>query len=187
MLYFVTSNKNKLFLARKNLQPLEIEIDSLPFESPEIQSDNTDEIATKKAIDAYAVIQKPLFITDDSWFITALRGFPGAYMKYMTDWLTAEDFLRLVEPYENREVILRQTICFTDGTKTKLFSQDNKGILLKEPSGKNVPIFQIASFSKSGKSAAEMVEKNENPIDNVSLWKNFGKWYLSRKEKSTNQ
>lgn len=180
MLYFVTSNKDKIFLAEKNLKPLGITFDTQPFESPELQSDNDAEIATKKAVDAFALIQQPLFVTDDSWFITSLHGFPGAYMKYMNQWLTVDDFLRLIEPYENREVVLRQTLCFTDGKETKIFSQDNKGILLRQPQGKGIPILQITSFSQSGKSLAELVEEKVNPIDDTTIWKDFGNWYLSR-------
>lgn len=180
MLYFITSNKNKIFLAQTNLKPLGIDITSQPFEIPEIQSDNDAEIATKKAVDAFAMLQKPLFVSDDSWYITSLRGFPGAYMKYMNQWLTAEDFLRLAEPYQNREVVLRQTLCFTDGTETKVFSQDNKGILLNKSKGHGLPILQIVTFTKSGKSFAECIEENINPIDNTEIWENFGKWYLLR-------
>lgn len=180
MLYFITSNKTKIFLAEKNLKPLGIDFTVQPFESPEIQSDNDAEIATKKAVDAYAILQKPLFVTDDSWFIPALRGFPGAYMKYMNNWLTVEDFLRLIEPYENRQIILRQTLCFTDGTETKVFSQDNQGIILKEPQGNGLSILRIVSFTKDCKSFAQSIEEDRQPIDNINLWKEFGDWYLSR-------
>lgn len=180
MLYFITSNKYKIFLAEKNLKPLGVDFETQPFESPEIQSDNDAEIATKKAVDAFALFQKPLFVTDDSWFIPSLHGFPGAYMKYMNQWFTVDDFLRLIEPYKDRTVILRQTLCFTDGKETKVFFQDNKGLLLDKPRGKGLPILEIASFSGSGKSIAELVEANQNPIDNPEIWKNFGGWYLSR-------
>ena len=180
MLYFITSNQNKIFLAKKNLEPLGIEIETKPFEIPEIQSDNDAEIAMKKAVDAYALLQKPLFVSDDSWYITALRGFPGAYMKYVNQWLTPDDFLRLIAPYHNKEVILRQTLCFTDGKETKVFSQDNKGIFLEEPHGAGHPILQIVSFTEDETSFATCVEENRNPIDNTNLWKEFGQWYLSR-------
>lgn len=180
MLYFVTSNKDKIFLAKKNLYPLGVRFENKPFEIHEIQSDNDEEIAIKKAIDAFGFFQKPLFVSDDSWYITSLNGFPGPYMKNMNAWLKAEDFLRLLDPYGNREVILRQTICFTDGKETKTFSQDNKGVILREKKGRGFPSLQITSFHKNGKSLAECIEENINPIENVQIWINFGKWYLSR-------
>lgn len=182
MLSFITSNQNKIFLAKTNLEPLGIALETKPFEIPEIQSDNDAEIATKKATDAFAVVQKPLFVSDDSWYITSLHGFPGAYMKYMNEWLTTDDFLRLIAPYDNREVILRQTLCFTDGKETKVFSQDNTGVFLHQPQGQGLPILQIVSFTKDGASFAQCLEEKRNPIDNTTLWKALGTWYLSRGE-----
>jgi len=180
MLYFVTSNKDKIFLAKKNLEPLGIKFDNKPFEIPEIQSDNDREVAIRKAVDAFGFFQNPLFVSDDSWYIPSLNGFPGPYMKNINQWLNAEDLIRLMEPYENRKIILRQTICFTDGKETKIFSQDNNGIILNEPQGKGYPSLQITSFNKNGKSLAECIEENVNPIDNIKIWTDFGKWYLSR-------
>lgn len=166
-------------MAQTNLEPLGITIENKPFEIPEIQSESDAEIATKKAVDAYAMLQHPLFVSDDSWYISSLRGFPGAYMKYINKWLTAEDFLRLIEPYDNREIILRQTICFTDGKITKVFSQDNKGVMLHQPQGNGLPILQIVTFREDKKSFAECIEQNIQPIANTNLWKEFGNWYKS--------
>lgn len=186
MLYFLTSNTYKIFLAKKNLKPLGIDFEAKPFEIPEIQSDTDTEIATKKAINAFAMLQKPLFVTDDSWYIPSLRGFPGAYMKYMNQWLTPEDFLRLIKPYKNRDIMIRQTLCFTDGKETKVFSQVSTGALLEHPQGKGLPILEISSFSKSGKSVAELVAEDKNPIDNTAVWTDFGTWYLSRNKQGKN-
>lgn len=179
MLYFVTSNKDKIFLATSNLSPLGIEFETKPFDAPEIQSDNTDEIAIKKAIDAYSIIQQPLFVSDDTWSIPALNGFPGAYMHYINEWLTPEDILRLMQPYTNREAILRQTLCFTDGTQTKVFSQDNTGSILDKPQGKGQPSLVLTTFTKSGKSLAECFAEKIQPVENVQIWKDFAQWYLS--------
>lgn len=180
MLYFVSSNKNKIYRARQNLGSMGIDFTTKPFEVPEIQSDNTDEIAIKKAVDAYTILQQPLFVSDDSWFIPSLNGFPGAYMKYMNEWLTADDFLRLMAPHKNREVILRETLCFTDGTQTKVFSQDNKGQILTAPQGKGQPSLVLTTFSKTGKSLGECVAEGLQPIANTTVWKNLGEFYLSR-------
>lgn len=180
MLYFATSNKKKIYRAKQNLEPLGLKIEITPFDVPEIQSANTDEIAMKKAIDAFAVIQKPLFVSDDSWFVPALNGFPGAYMKYINMWFTPEDWLRLLEPHTDRTVVMRETLCFTDGKETKLFSQDNKGILLKKPQGKGEASAILSSFSENGKSLAQCIQEGMQPMDNIAVWKKLGKWYLSR-------
>lgn len=180
MLYFVTSNKNKIYRAKQNFGPMGIDFETKPFEVPEIQSNNMDEIAIKKAVDAYTILQKPLFVSDDSWFIPALNGFPGAYMKDVNNWFTVDDFLRLMEPHKDRTVIMRETLCFTDGTETKVFSQDNKGVLLKKPRGEGKPSLILASFSKTGKSLGESIAEGLQPIDNITIWKDLGNFYLSR-------
>lgn len=182
MLYFITSNQDKIRAAKLHLHPLGIEFVTKSHEFIEIQSQNPEEIARDKAEKAFLELKTPLFVTDDSWYITALRGFPGAYMKEVNKWLKPEDFLQLMQPYDKREVILRQVLCFIDEHETHIFSQHLKGIVLKEKQGEKDNIFSIVSFSPTGKSVEECLKDNIPVANDNAMWQEFGQWYLSRSE-----
>lgn len=83
MLYFISSNPNKIDRAKFFLNPLGLNFQPKEIEIEEIQSYSIEKIAIDKARKAYATIKNPLFVNDHGWGITALNGFPGAYMKYM--------------------------------------------------------------------------------------------------------
>ena len=78
-LFFVSSNKNKFQEAERILSNLGMQIDFFKTTLQEIQSNNLNDIAEKKAINAYDLIQKPVIIEDDGLFIKPLNGFPGSY------------------------------------------------------------------------------------------------------------
>lgn len=182
MLHFITSNQDKIRAANLHLQPLGIDFATQTHEFIEIQSQNPEEIARDKAEKAFLQLKTPLFVTDDSWYITTLRGFPGAYMKDVNKWLKPEDFLHLMQPYDNREVILHQALCFIDEHETHIFSQDLTGTILREKQGKNDTIFSVVSFSSTGKSIEECLRENIPVANDNAMWSEFGKWYLSGHE-----
>lgn len=182
MLYFITSNKRKLDHARPFLKKHNIEIieENLPI--TEIQSDSIEEITKNKAEQAFAILKKPLLITDHGWFILGLNGFPGPYMKYMNEWLTPQNFLDLTKNLTDRRILLQQVVCYKDQNSTKLFIQEDEGILLKEIRGNSYdsPAMTIVSYRK-GYSNAEAREKGIQVFDTSKLWKEFAEWYESLK------
>ena len=72
------------------------------------------------AVEAYNALQSPLVVTDDSWIIPGLNGFPGPYMKQVNDWFTPDDWLHLTSGLADRRVILRQIIVYQDSTGQRL-------------------------------------------------------------------
>lgn len=122
----------------------------------EIQSDNAEEIALNKVRQAYEEFNEPVAVTDDSWIIPGLNGFPGPYMKYMNQWLKPQDFLNLTKDLEDRRAIMRQVIAYKDKDTEKVFSADIEAILLKEARGKtNISHFAVVSFDGGKHSMAE--------------------------------
>ena len=134
-LIFATGNKDKFgrafLVAKKNgitLEQEDIDID-------EIQSEFHEEILKDKLKKAYELLQQPVIVSDDAWSIPELNGFPGSYMKSMSEWLSAEDFLRLCEPLKKRETILHQYLAYTDGEHEIILNHDTEGKILKEARG----------------------------------------------------
>jgi XTP/dITP diphosphohydrolase len=183
MLYYITGNQNKIDVAKQFLDPLGLSFEPHPLELIEIQSHSIEEIAIYKAKQAFEKLNQPLFVNDHGWAITALNGFPGAYMKYMNEWLTGEDFLHLMSGKENREAILTEVVCYIDSGSLKTFTALHKGIVLHEKKGSGPPGMTTISLSKDNMSIAEKMQKNPSAIEEYSLWKEFAEWYKELRTK----
>ncbi len=175
----VTSNINKLRNLLDILEPMGIEIDHLDLPVEEIQSHDTQKIAVHKAKSAYKLAGRPVIIQDTFWNILALRGFPGAYMSYVSDWFKAEDFLALMKDKPDRTVVRTHTVVYCDGKKTKVFSKDFMGVIVDQPKGEGESIDQIVVTAGQTMTNAELREKEgKSPIaPEDSVWYEFAKWY----------
>lgn len=120
---YVTGSQVKINFAKKQFENtnIEIEIENVNLNIDEIQSEDKFEITIDKAKKAYKILKSPLFVTDTFWEIPALNGFPGAYMKYINKWLTAEDFLNLMKDKKDRNIVSTDTIVYVDENGIKIF------------------------------------------------------------------
>ena len=69
-------------------------------------------------------------MNDSGWFITALNGFPGSYLRYMNKWFTSDEYLKILEGKKTREVILKEVLCYIDSKQIKTFSGEVRGQIL---------------------------------------------------------
>ncbi len=157
----------------------------MPVDIDEIQGENAEEIVAHKARAAFEIAQKPVVVTDDSWAILALGGFPGAYMKSINHWFQPEDFLRLMHGIENRDVILHQYVAYHDGLETTVFGHDIPGKMLHEARGKNdTPATKLITLEgDNGRTIAEVDEAGQEYAfsqASTSAWHAFAKWYKER-------
>lgn len=175
---YVTSNDRKFNSAKTLMSSLGIEITQAKVDIPEIQSDSLEEIAIDKAERAFKILKHPLFINDAGWIIPALNGFPGPYMKFINQWFTPDDFINLMQGQKNRQVILRDTIVYVDKEGTKIFSYDNKGVMLRKIRGKEgPPSNKVISLSDSGLSISEENEKGIFFLESErKIWEEFSTW-----------
>ncbi len=175
----VTGNANKLRDLLEVFEPLGIEIEHLDLPVEEIQSHDTEKVAVHKAKQAYKLAGRPAVIQDTFWNILALRGFPGAYMSYVSDWFKAEDFLALMKEKTDRTVIRTHTVVYYDGKKSKVFSKDFTGVIADEARGQGESIDQVVVTAGQTLTNAELREKEgKSPIPpEESAWADFAKWY----------
>lgn len=178
MLYFVTENKEKFQNATIILSEFNIQLENKSLPLIEIQSDSLEEIAKDKARQAFSLVKQPLIVKDDGWYITALKGFPGSYMKSVNGWFSPDDFLHLIEPYTNREIVFKDSLCYTDGKQEKIFTNTIRGEIVRTPKGKGVPSAMISSFRKDGKTMAQCINEGIHfANDGESIWYQFATWY----------
>src|SRR4051812_20667131 len=144
---FATSSAIKHSVARDVLAHYDLTLLRQDLDVPEIQGEDGEVIARDKAEKAFQKLGKPVIITDDTWIIPGLNGFPGAYMKSMNEWLTPEDWLRLTDTLTDRRILLRQFAVYQDKDIQKVFIGDVAGMLLHEIRGKTKhPHCTIISF-----------------------------------------
>jgi XTP/dITP diphosphohydrolase len=179
-LAFVTGNARKFRDMTHALEPLGIEVEQLKLDVDEIQSDNAEKVALAKAKNAYRQAGRPVVVNDSYWTIPALKGFPGAYMSHVAKWLTAEDFLRLMEGKSDRSICCTETLVYFDGKRSKVFSHDYWGRFIDEPRGETAhDIDRVIVLNGQEMTVAENERANNHssiaPED--SIWHEFAKWY----------
>lgn len=127
---FVTTNKMKFEIAQVYFAKLsnDYELAQYEIDTPEIQDRSVEEIARQSAIWAAKETGEPCIKMDVGFFISALNGFPGPFVKYANDWLRQEDFLKLMEEKNDRSAYFEDAtaIGYPDGT-SEVFSLKNHG------------------------------------------------------------
>jgi XTP/dITP diphosphohydrolase len=99
---------NKLVSARKN----SIMVTFKKMELREIQSDSLLEVAENKALQAFTINQKEIFVEDDGLFIEALNDFPGVYSSYVSKTIGNVGILDLLANKVNRKASFKSIIAF---------------------------------------------------------------------------
>ena len=178
-LFFASSNENKFQEAERILANLGMQINLFKTTLEEIQSNNLNDIAEKKAINAYDLIQKPVIIEDDGLFINSLNGFPGPYSSYAYDTIGNKGIMKLLENSEIRDAKFVSIIAYCDSAYgVKLFESSIPGkissIIEKGGWGYD-PIFIPDGESKT---YANVSDKDKFSHRAASLTK-FSNWYLN--------
>ncbi|NTW61541.1 hypothetical protein HGB24_02555 [Candidatus Saccharibacteria bacterium] len=172
----VTGNSRKLGEAKAALVDFGIEVKNKQFDIDEIQSHNVTAIAKDKALKAYKLVAEPVVVTDTSWDIPALRGFPGGYMKDVANWFDANDFINLLKGHDDRSISFTETIVYQDDKQTKVFSQKFTGKIADSPRGTGNSIERLAEFD--GFTIGERQQQGRFSHDPKEyVWYQFGQWY----------
>ncbi|MEI6267057.1 MAG: non-canonical purine NTP pyrophosphatase [bacterium] len=131
---FVTGNKTKYASAAKVLIKYGIELEQHNIETPEIQSTDSAKIAAYSARYAADEIGRPVIVTDVGWHIIALGGFPGPFIKYINEWLTPDDIMRLMAGVEDKTIKAIEVAAYCEpGKEPKVFITEDSGYITEKP------------------------------------------------------
>ncbi|MEO8691644.1 MAG: non-canonical purine NTP pyrophosphatase [Candidatus Saccharimonas sp.] len=137
---YVTTNKMKFEIAQAYFETLsrDYEIVQYEIDTPEIQDVSAVEIARHSALWAAKETGEICIKMDAGFFIASLRGFPGPFVKYVNDWLTQEDYLKLLSDKPDRSAYFEDAtaIGFPDG-RSEVFSLKTHGSLALESDKNN--------------------------------------------------
>ena len=176
-LFFVSSNSHKYHEAKMILDSFGIKLGFLKSNLEEIQSNSLNDIAIKKARDAFSKYKKPIIIEDDGLFIDSLEGFPGPYSSYVFKTIGNKGILNLLK--NKRKAKFVSIITYCDKTILQSFNGKLNGIISKSQKGKGWGYDPIFIPNNSKKTFADMNNKNELSHRYKAL-KKFSKWYLHK-------
>jgi len=187
--HFATSNKDKIQIAQTVCVETDITVKPVTLSIDEIQGEDSELIVRDKARRAYEKLGMPVVVSDDTWDIRALKGFPGAYMKSINYWFEAIDFLRLMDGVEDRHITLHQYLAYTDGSVTKVFKNDIEGQIINEARGKSEksPNKTVTVLdSDNGKTIAEVFKQGTEALvarykNRPDAWHGFIEWFKNTK------
>jgi XTP/dITP diphosphohydrolase len=179
-LTYVTGNGRKFRDLQLAFEPFGISIEQLSLPVDEIQSQEAEEVAVKKAKEAYRLAGRPVVVTDVFWSFLALRGFPGAYMADVARWFKAEDFIRLMAGKTERSVVCTDTLVYYDGKRSKVFTAVYHGKVADAAAGIGVNsinrVLIMEGYSKTVAQVEDEEAKSSFTIATSTL-NDFAKWF----------
>ena len=187
VLICATTNEMKFNLGKELFAKRGIELKQVVLDVAEIQGEDPEAIVRDKVQKAYAAVGRPVVVTDDSWNIPGLNGFPGPYMKSMNQWFTADDFVRLTRDLKDRRIFLNQFVAYQDEHELVIFRHDVPGILLTEPRGTYGPpiLKAVVLDGDNDLSVSETYDQGkEHEVDRLErhagAWKQLAGWYAQK-------
>ena len=183
---FVTGNEYKFQVAKKALEGLDVELIKQDLETPEIQSTEVEEIASFSAKWASNQLQKSVVLSDAGYYIEALGGFPGPFIKFTNKWLTAQDYLNLMRGKKNRTVITKDCLAYSEpGKEPYTITAEVKATIAEKAGAKGTtPINEI--YIPDGFDRVESEIPREEMVrywsEKIPIWPKFAQYLKSSKQ-----
>ena len=138
-IHFITSNHQKFASLQKLLHPIGINLQQLDYDFDEGQGLDIQTIAKSKLAQAKkAFPNKRLIVDDRGFFIPALKGFPGPFVKLLLDSFSYPGIIKLMQNETDRRAIFSFAVCYFDGAKDHTFVANEEGFITDEPRGDNL-------------------------------------------------
>lgn len=173
-LIFVSKNPAKQNEARQILTPLGIDVVADLLTINELQTVDTEALVRDKAMKAFRMIGRPLFVEHTGLYLDMLGGFPGGLTDIFWESLQKDRFAKLFASKSDR-ALAKTHIGYVDGRRIHIFDGEISGRIVR-PRGN--PRFQwdcVFEPEGSKKTFAEMGErKNDVSMRRIALEKLHG-------------
>lgn len=138
-LYFVTSNKKKFDSLSKMLLPIGIKLERLEYDFDEGRELSIESVTRSKLNQAkQAFPDKKLIVDDRGFFIPALNGFPGPFVKVLLDSFSYKGLLKLMRDESDRRAMFSYAIGYYDGHADHILVANEEGFITQEARGDNL-------------------------------------------------
>jgi inosine/xanthosine triphosphate pyrophosphatase family protein len=186
-LLFATGNDEKFLTASTLCGNSGIILEKFADESLEIQSEDPNEVMLHKLQTKFQLSGgRPVVVSDDSWEIPALGGFPGPYMKSVVHWFSPQNFIDLTKNLTDKTINMHMYLGYKDQTETKVFHNILTAKLVGEARGsygnsaQKVTVLDI----DSDQTISEIYDAGKQHAEGRHLgparaWNQFITWYLN--------
>jgi XTP/dITP diphosphohydrolase len=134
-LRFLSANKHKIAEAKQILEPIGLKIVPIHQKIDELQITDTARLVKDKAVKAFRMIGRPLFVEHTGLYLEYLNGVPGGLTQVFWDTLGADRFAELFGNSPNTKVIAKTVVGYIDGRKFFSYEGTISGSIAKEPRG----------------------------------------------------
>ncbi len=182
---FATGNSRKIAEANATLALFSVTVTPIKLAFDEIQHADPAEITKAKARAAYeaAGTNQPVIVSDTSWAVPALGGFPGGYMKDVGIWWNEQNWLDIMASQTDKRVFCLEHVAYYDGKVLQHFVQQYEGHFVAEARGRtdDSESFERVVSLYGSETMAEQLGRGENASAGETLghWQQFGQWYSS--------
>ena len=158
---YVTDNKEKFETAQLILGD-KVKLKEVSLDLIEPQRIKPKEVSEIKAKQAYAILKKPLFVTDTGLSLYSFNGFPGALIKFFNEYTGQKGILKLLDDVKNRSAKAIVSLTFYDGKTMKTFEGITEGSIAEKEWPEGWEYDKIFIPKGSDKTWAEMGSKVKN-------------------------
>ena len=131
-LLFVSNNAGKV---REVEAILGAPVERLDLDLPEIQALAVDEVARHKAGTAFERAGRPVVVEDTGLYVEALRGLPGALVRWFLATIGPGGICDLIPREADRAARARTVVAYCDGGSVELFAGETRGVIVPAPTG----------------------------------------------------
>lgn len=143
----VTGNLGKWKVASDIFKNYNVDLYHEKMDTPEIQSYDVEDVSKYSALYAASKLNQPVIKSDVGYYIGALNGFPGPFLRYVNTYLTSEEVLKLMEDKSDRSIILKECLTFaTPNGEIKQFVSEEKATIAKQALGEGKTFDRIVIF-----------------------------------------
>jgi non-canonical purine NTP pyrophosphatase (RdgB/HAM1 family) len=181
---FVTGNAGKWEIAKDIFAKYGLNLTQVAIDTPEIQSLDVKEVASYSARYAAQKLGVPVIKSDVGYYITALGGFPGPFIKYVNQTLSDADLLRLMDGVKDRTMIVRECLAFAapDGfTKCVLHEQQMTIAEQSDGQGSSIDKIMILDGYAKTKAASDPKEVTDYWKKSLTLYHNMAQFLKDMK------
>ena len=132
---FVSRNEFKLREAATILANAHVHVIPLKINLEELQTQDTARLVKDKTLKAFREIGRPLFVEHTGLYLSHLHGLPGGLTQIFWDTLQAERFADLFGKVDERSVVAKTVIGYTDARQFFMFEGEVAGTIADSPRG----------------------------------------------------
>jgi non-canonical purine NTP pyrophosphatase (RdgB/HAM1 family) len=132
-LVFISGNASKVREIQQHVSHVQFDVVALDLQ--EIQSLDLIEVATRKAQDAYARLQRPLVVEDTSLVFHALGSLPGPLIKLFLRAIPLDGLCQLAHAFGDPRATASVAFAYHDRQQAHVFVGSTEGTIPPQPRG----------------------------------------------------